>query len=830
VQSLPDCKALWYAPSTDDKGQERMPAWLRLVGPGLSSCALGVLGFAYSALLLSELGVEGKGRDLALFIIGALLLPILCAIVQLFFVRPNYSGPSAGPIETINCWAAVLLLLALASLPLLIYLAGKADDFWLQKVKLVVLIIGALHAAGLLVSAGCSAVLRRRLRPPETLDSRAIQAAALAVSVFLAAFTLFWIDPSDPHVNLFVRLFFKPPFSESPRPFGLGSAFLVAAFLLAVVAVLGWLESDLLRRSSPRLQTVRSSALCIAVIVTVVFYFDFSLNIDVFHYLGNVGPALHVLHGGTPMVDTFSVYGPGPVITTLVGLKIGPTTFGTAQITVQVFNFAFYALWLVCLYRMSRLKLPALLLGFLSVAVFLALYAHGYQNVNDAPSILGFRYLPALGMVLALSCLRPPRRFSWFTALSTCIAGLWGLETLIGTLGVHVAFLGLLALCDRAPFRLLSDGIKALLPAAAAVALMTLATFLRAGTLPDFGTYLQVHAAYNMLLEPWAVLANPMFYGWMAMLLAIFVVLNDAWMRLLSPPAHTTVLDDAALFYRFVPMTMLLIVQASYFAGRSIDATLDLAIFPFCALAIPAALACVAAFVAEKGPVRLLALIPVAIGVWVMIFTSLSLFRENYSTIVRPCQNAGHCASAPYSLLLHECRDHGHCSPAAIARAWNETLHKRAVIERVGSPVTDWALDTRGVVRDAVAMMETWAGAEPTVTVLLGNALGETAGDEAASELALMYAGKWHRWPRSSTLSDRLRFGPALAQRMAKAPVQLHEGELVLVRRSAAAIGPVEAAILKRIKETVSLCQLPQQQSVEVVAYRVAGPDGCASG
>jgi hypothetical protein len=150
------------------------------------------------------------------------------------------------------------------------------------------------------------------------------------------------------------------------------------------------------------------------------------------------------------------------------------------------------------------------------------------------------------------------------------------------------------------------------------------------------------------------------------------------------------------------------------------------------------------------------------------------------------------------------------------------------VIERVGSPLTDWAFDTRGVVRDAVAMIDTWSGVDPTVTVLIGNALGKTAGDESASELALMYAGKWHRWPRSSTLSDRLRFGPALAQRMAEAPVQLREGELVLVRRSAAAIGPVEAAILKRIKETVTLCELPQQ-SVEVVAYRVAGPDGCAS-
>ena len=444
---------------------------------------------------------------------------------------------------------------------------------------------------------------------------------------------LFWIEPSDRHLNLFIRLFFAPPFSESPAPFGLGPALLLAALMLAAVAALGWLEHRLLQRGSATLQALRASALCVAVILTVVCYFDFSLNIDVFHYLANVGPAVHALHGGTPMVDTFSLYGPGPVVATLVGFKIGPVTFGTAQIVDQVFNFAFYALWLVCLYRMSYWKLPALLLGFLSVAVFLSLYAGGYQNANNAPSVLGLRYLPLLGMVLALSCLRPPRRFSSFTALSTCVAGLWSFETLVGTLGIHAAFLGLLALRDRALFRLLGDGVKALLPAVAAVVLMALGTLLRAGTLPDFSPNLQIFSADNTGWKAWYVVANPMFLGWMAMLLAIFVVLNDAWTRVLAPMAHTTGIDGEALFYRFVPMTMLLMLQASYFVGRSIEATLDLAIFPFCALAIPAALAAVATIAGEKGPVRLLALIPVGIGLWALTFTSLSLLRQNYSTL-----------------------------------------------------------------------------------------------------------------------------------------------------------------------------------------------------
>jgi hypothetical protein len=808
---------------------ERVPQWLRLLGPVLSSCALGVLGFAYSAVLLSVVGVDGEERDLALFIFGALLLPLLCAAVQTFLVRPDFSERTAGAVESINCWTAVALLLALAALPLLIYLAGKPSDLWLRNVKFVVVTMAALHAAGLFVASGWSAALKRPLHLPASLRSRAVQAPVLAISLFVASFMLFLIDPPNRYLNLFIRLFFTPPFSESPAPFGLGPALLLAVLLVAAVAALGWLESKLLHRDFATLRAIRISALCAAVILIVVCYFDFSLNGDVFHYLANVGPAVHMLHGGTPMVDAFSIYGPGPIVAAFVGLKIGPVTFGTAHITVQLFNLAFYALWLVCLYRMNRWKLPALLLGFLSVAVFLALYAVGYQNANDAPSNLGFRYLPTLGMVLALSCLRPPRRFSGFTAVSTCIAGLWSYETLIGTLGVHVAFLGLLALRDRAFLRLLGDGVKALLPAVAALVIMTLATLLRAQALPDFATYRRALSDVSMLSVPWSVVADPLFLGWMAVLLAIFVVLNDAWIRVLEPTTRTIGVDDEALFYRFVPMTILLMLQAAYFVGRSIDAALDLALFPFCALAITAALGVVAAVAAEKGPVRLLALIPVAIGLWALTFTSLSLLRQNYSTIVLSCENPGRCASAPYSLLLHECRDHGRCSPAAIARGLNEMVHKRAVVEWTGNPETDVGFDARGAVRDAVSMIETWAGGEPAVAVLIGNILGDRSGDEMASDVALMYAAKWHRWPRSAALSDRMRYGPSLVQRMMDAPTRLREGELVLVRRSPAAIGPLEAGILERIKATVPLCELPHP-SKEIIPYRVAGPAGCNPG
>src|SRR5262249_17730982 len=137
----------------------------------------------------------------------------------------------------------------------------------------------------------------------------------------------------------------------------------------------------------------------------------------------------------------------------------------------------------------------------------------------------------------------------------------------------------------------------------------------------------------------------------------------------------------------------------------------------------------------------------------------------------------------------------------------------------------DGWFDANGIVRDAVSMMMKWAPNEPAVTALLGRLRPEL--DVTASEPALMYAGKWDRWPRSFTPSDQLVV--PMAQRIIAAPVRLREGELVLVRRDETALPLIESGILKRIRAEAMLCQLADE-SREVAAYRVAGPTGCPPG
>jgi hypothetical protein len=790
--------------SVDAQARQAVTQWQLLLAPGTSTSALGVLGFAYSSVLVSFLGVSGKERDLALFVIGALLLAPVCAAAQAFLVRPDFRSPKSGLMESVNCWAAIILLAALASISFVMQAAGKAGDFWIQNATWAVVAVAVLHIAGLAIAV--PQTRRHRLPVPEVLGARACQVTILTLTFFVAGIALFWVDRS---LNLFGGLFTVPPFSEEPGAFKLDYALMLALVGLAAVVALVKFEAALVRRGATRLQRVRTAALCIAVTATVIIFFDFSLANDLAHYLTNLGPALHLLHGGRLMVDTFSQYGPGPVLVTLLGLQIGPATFGTAQITVQLFNLAYYGAWLVCLHRMTDRKLAALLLGILSIAFFFASYIRGYGNINDAPSVVAFHYLPTLLMVLALSYLRPPQRHSLSTAMATFVSGIWSIDALIGTLGVHFAFLGLLGLRDRAVTRLVADSFNAIVPAIAAIIIMTLGVRLQAGVWPDYGTYLRYLSSYNPLATYWSVDANPLFFGWHAMLLAVFVVFADAWIRVFHRIAHLTDVDDAILSYRFVPMAALLMVQAAYFVGRSYPSALSLTILPFCAIAIPAVLGVTAAVVVTKGPARLLALIPVAIGLWVFTFTSLSLFRQN----------------SPYSLFLHECRDLGRCSPAAIMRGLEETLHVRPILEKVRRPIGEGWIDADGIVRDAVAMMTRWAPNEPAVTALLGRLHPELS--FTATELALMYAGKWSRWPRSFTPTDELVM--PLAQRIITAPIRLREGELVLVRRDESALGFIETGILKRIRAEATLCRLPDP-SRGVIAYRVAGSSGCPPG
>ena len=65
-----------------------------------------------------------------------------------------------------------------------------------------------------------------------------------------------------------------------------------------------------------------------------------------------------------------------------------------------------------------------------------------------------------------------------------------------------------------------------------------------------------------------------------------------------------------------------------------------------------------------------------------------------------------------------------------------------------------------------------------------------------------------------------------IAQKILKAPVNLREGDIVIVRKGEGTLSLLERDILQKVRLTSRLCPLPEKSN-GVVAYRVSLSDAC---
>ena len=230
-----------------------------------------------------------------------------------------------------------------------------------------------------------------------------MQTVAFGYAFATAIISLFRIEPGNKHFNGLFNVFFPFPPSGFPGSSQLAIAALLAISSIAIAACLLIIERRLEQRAPASLLRIQKLALPLAAAVVVVFFFDFSLSTDALHYMTNIGPALHLMSGGTLMVDTFSQYGPGPVLLMYAAFQFGPPSFAVADIAVQLCNLLFYILFLIALWHSTRHKLAAMWLALIVLTFWLSGWGYGAGNVNVAPSVLGVRYLPAMLMAVALS-------------------------------------------------------------------------------------------------------------------------------------------------------------------------------------------------------------------------------------------------------------------------------------------------------------------------------------------------------------------------------------------------------------------------------------------
>lgn len=776
--------------------QPRPCAWLDDAAPLLSSAALTLLGLLGTIALANFLDVDSRKRTMFVFIASVLVFPVFAVTLQ---DRLDFRWSRAARLfEALNVWWAVVTLASFAAIAIAAWADSDGVNLWLRAgLRTAKIAVSAYVALALLLLAACQrrALVDRASIIVARASSRAIQTIALAVVFAATTIAIFKIEPLRPHFNSIFALLFPAPPGGFPDRSTLLLATLTAALIVAIGAGLLILERRLAAEHAAGLRSAQRFALAIAIAASALLCFDFSLAADPFHYMTVIGPVLQLLHGGTLMVDTFSQYGPGPVLVTYLAFRIGPPSFAVANIAIQLCNLTFYGLFLIALWQSTRSRMTAVWFGLAFILFWLSAWDSGQGNVNSSPSVLGARYLPIMLMAVGLGSLRDARH-SMLTFVAGFLSSVWSIEAFIGSAALYAGTLTLMNLRDLSYGRLARDLAIAALPMIAGLAALSIGTLVAAGSWPDFDVYLGFLSSYNPLARFWSVSFDATFWGWLPILAAVAMATAGSWSSINNRRVARQTTGEAWLRH-VLPAAILTAVTGAYFAGRSVDFTIAIALLPFALLFVPAALELAGlALGCDRVATGLTAIAATAVF-WASIFSCLYVFRVD----------------SPYALLLHECRDYDRCSPTTLTQSLSRTASDETALR---TRSTFWSLDDydRAIVVDAKHLIEQFSGNATKVTVLLG---GSSDGWQMLSDIVLMYANKWHTWPRSFTFSDELV--PALLTRILASNVTLKTGDLIVQRRDDTSLGLLEKGIIDRIRAQGTLCELPGSTS-EIVAYR----------
>lgn len=414
--------------------------------------------------------------------------------------RKDWFGPVMVWTATCSGLSASLFI----ALTLFIHRSGRSLESWQIWAWRILLVSLVVHAFGVLALAR-SGYLRSRLAHFDLEKS-----VSAALILILGSLVLnFHVEPANPWFNPLLQFVFAPSFNPMPA-LGVISAIVT----VAVVLVVAHYEQAPSLALHPAAAYFRKAGLPVVVAAMAIFYFDFRLPTDPMHYLTNASPAMRLLHGGIPLVDTFSQYGPGPMIATWAAFAALPPTLGTANILVQCFNLLFFVALLVSLSRLTSARVASAVLGSAIISVLLGCWGSGYSNLAAAPSNMGFRYLWPATMVLAISLLPSSRTWSGWTVAASAISAWWSIEALAASVLIHLSFVVAVRIVQRKPRVLLAEVPIALLPPIVALLAFSVLIAFWSGRLPDFGTYLRFLGVYNAFSDYWGIIAVNTFWGW----------------------------------------------------------------------------------------------------------------------------------------------------------------------------------------------------------------------------------------------------------------------------------------------------------------------------
>jgi hypothetical protein len=611
--------------------------------------------------------------------------------------------------------------------------------------------------------------------------SSRLDAALLA----LVALTTFLLSPFDPQAAVPVGLL---DYAVKAPQFGLWLALGIAwtAFGLWLRQREGWAFTKSRRFLA---------GLAVGLVgVVILLMYDDTHFVDFGHYVPSIGPAVHALRGGVPMVDVYSVYGFLPWFVHRLAFAIFEPAFGPAAVVVRLINLAYFALLLTTLLVVTRRWVSAA--WFFVPALLIALCSHnpgpdGMWNLNALPMTMGGRYLIPAAMALALAWNggRPAR------AVALPLIGVAALSS-VEILAFTVAPWGLCALGEairrRSPGYLLQEGALVFVAVGIAQAMLIGGVRVIYGQWVDYAPYFSLFFQFRPAEESiWSVTFPSLYALWFPIGLAYFLVIAIAMHRaFLREPSGTMV-------ERLLPVAALGMGPLTYFFGRPQEGTLNVACLPFAVVAIAVAQS---VFVKPRrfGPAGL-----VLRAVLVVAFAFIT--ADAFEHFMRPLDPSRGNAS-----ILRRCLSPSGCRLDEVPRHIGLALHTDSLDRRtsVGAYVFE-ADGTRPRIEEARALVRRWGADDREIALLADRMPIRMADSDAAIGLTtFMATGQWYPWSISAPIIDG---ASRLVEDRTLARVStVSDGLLVILPNEEKTMAPLGAAILQRLRTRCELRLLEQ--------------------
>ncbi|MBS0546267.1 MAG: hypothetical protein JSR24_00880 [Proteobacteria bacterium] len=533
-------------------------------------------------------------------------------------------------------------------------------------------------------------------------------------------------------------------------------------------------------------RSLEALAICIGAIVVLLMYDDSHFT-DFSHYMPLIGPAMHAMRGGIPMVDVYSVYGLGPWLVHRAMFELFSPTFGTAAVTVRVVNVLYFATILAMLCCVTRRRLSAM--WFFIPAILVALTSHGsggldgMWNMNALPMTLGGRnLLPAL-MALVMVVSRGRDWGRWVALSIIMLAALSSVEILVFVL----ASWGYTLLLDSVRTRSVRLLVIWLMLAVVAIALAHLVfvaiVYLSTGAIVDYRPYFSLFFQFRPAEESiWSVPFVPYYAMWAPIGFAYFTIMAMAGLRALRGESPNSIID------RLLPVVAFGLGPLSYFMGRPQEGTLNVTCLSFAVVAISLA-ECL--FIKASrfggGAVVLSRVMAVAFAF---------IVADGFEHFMRPTD-----PSRGNSSILRRCLSADGCSFGEVGRNIWLALHTYPLDQRTGVGFGVHDDGHRQRIEEVVDMMRRLTSRAPKVGVLADLfPLIFADSDPAIGITAFMYTGQWYAWSVSSPINDGV--SPLASEKILQQVAATSSGLVIIVPNQTDGWAPLNKAILERLHKT----------------------------